>query len=258
MIPDNPRILLVNDDGVHAPGLTVLEEIARTLSDDVWIVAPEGEQSGMSRALTLTAPLRVLQLAERRFAVTGTPTDCVHMAVQNIMAGKKPDLLLSGVNSGQNIAEDVTFSGTVAGAMQGVQFGITSIALSQAYGFSGKDAIRWETARAHGPAIVQQLLSATWSENVLMNVNFPDRAPDDVAGVEVTVQGMRDHNVVHAEKRMDLRGREYFWMGFSGKKSDPAVGTDLRAIYEGRISITPLHLDLTHHDTRARLEQALK
>lgn len=257
MIPDNPRILLVNDDGVHAPGLAVLEDIARTLSDDVWIVAPEGEQSGMSRALTLTAPLRIQQLGERRFAVTGTPTDCVHMAVQNIMAGKTPDLLLSGVNSGQNIAEDVTFSGTVAGAMQGIQFGITSIAFSQAYGFSGKAAIQWETARQHGPGILQKLLSAQWSQNVLMNVNFPDRAPDDVAGVEVTVQGMRDHNVVHAEKRMDLRGREYFWMGFTGKKSDPAVGTDLRAIYEGRISITPLHLDLTHHDTRDRLAKAL-
>jgi 5'-nucleotidase len=179
------------------------------------------------------------------------------MAVQNIMAGKTPDLLLSGVNSGQNIAEDVTFSGTVAGAMQGIQFGITSIAFSQAYGFSGKAAIQWETARQHGPGILQKLLSAKWSQNVLMNVNFPDRAPDDVAGVEVTVQGMRDHNVVHAEKRMDLRGREYFWMGFTGKKSDPAVGTDLRAIYEGRISITPLHLDLTHHDTRDRLAKAL-
>jgi 5'-nucleotidase len=205
---DNPRILLVNDDGIHAPGMAVLEEIARTISDDVWTVAPLEEQSGMSRALTLNAPLRVSGFGPQRFAVNGTPTDCVHMAVHGVIKGKSPDLVLSGVNHGQNIAEDVTLSGTVAGAMQGLQLGIPSVAFSQAYGFEGKAAIKWETARRFGPLILERLLKARWSENVLMNVNFPDRDPDRVAGVEVTVQGARDQTILHAEQRTDLRGRD--------------------------------------------------
>jgi 5'-nucleotidase len=250
-----PRILLTNDDGIDAPGLEALEHIARSISDDVWIVAPLTEQSGMSRALTLNAPLRVTRRGEKSFAVDGTPTDCVHMAFDALL-DDKPDLVLSGVNSGQNIAEDVTFSGTVAGAMQGVQLGVPSVAFSLAYGFHGRARMRWETARAHGPKVLAQLLEARWSENTLINVNFPDRDPDDVAGVEVTVQGRRDHNILHAEQRTDLRGRDYYWLGFRGTLSDPAVGTDLRAIYEGRISITPLQLDLTDHDARARLAAA--
>lgn len=253
-----PRILLTNDDGIDAPGLEALEHIARSISEDVWVVAPLSEQSGMSRALTLNAPLRVTQRGERRFAVDGTPTDCVHMAMQGLMEDAEPDLVLSGVNAGQNIAEDVTFSGTVAGAMQGTQLGVRSIAFSMAYGFQGRAAIQWETAKAHGPAVLKRLLAAPWSENTLINVNFPDRAPDDVAGTEVTVQGRRDHNILHAEKRTDLRGKDYYWLGFKGQLSDPPVGTDLRAVYEGRISITPLHLDLTNYDARERLSRALK
>ena len=253
-----PRILLTNDDGIDAPGLEALEHIARSVSDDVWVVAPLTEQSGMSRALTLNAPLRVTNRGEKRFAVDGTPTDCVHMALHGLIDGAGPDLILSGVNSGQNIAEDVTFSGTVAGAMQGTQLGVRSIAFSMAYGFEGRAAIRWQTAKAHGPHVLKALLDAPWSENTLINVNFPDRDPDDVAGTEVTVQGMRDHNILHAEKRTDLRGKDYYWLGFKGKLSNPPVGTDLRAIYEGRISITPLHLDLTNYEARERLSKALK
>jgi 5'-nucleotidase len=250
------RILLTNDDGIDAPGLEVLESIARTVSDDVWIVAPLDEQSGMSRALTLNAPLRIMERGPKRIAVTGTPTDCVHMAMDGLIEGAKPDLVLSGVNSGQNIAEDVTFSGTVAGAMQGTQLGVRSVAFSQAYGFQGRAAIQWETARTHGPAVLKTLLDAKWSENTLININFPDRAPDQVAGVEVTVQGMRDQSNLHAERRTDLRGRDYFWLGFTGRLSNPPVGTDLRAVYDGRISITPLQLDLTNHDSRRRLDGA--
>jgi len=250
------RILLVNDDGIHAPGLKVLETLARTICDDVWVVAPAEEQSGMGRALTLNAPLRVERFGEQRFSVSGTPTDCVHMAL-DVLMDSKPDLILSGVNSGQNIADDVTVSGTVAGAMQGVQMGIRSIAFSQAYGFEGRAAIRWETAEAHGPRVLKALLDTPWSENTLINVNFPDRAPDQVSGVEVTSQGARDQVILHADARKDLRGRDYYWLGFNGKLSDPPVGTDLRAIYEGRISITPLQLDLTNYDARTRLTDAL-
>ncbi len=178
------------------------------------------------------------------------------MGLDGLIEGKRPDLVLSGVNSGQNLAEHVTLSGTVAAAMQGTQLGVPSIALSQAYGFQGRAAIEWDTARTHGPAILKRLLDAQWSQNTLINVNFPDRKADQVTGTEVTVQGFRDQNILHAEQRTDLRGKDYYWLGFSGKLSNPPVGTDLRAIYEGRISITPLQLDLTHHDARARLDKA--
>ena len=256
MLDANPRILITNDDGIHAPGLEVLEHIAASVSDDVWVVAPAEEQSGMSRALTLNMPLRVRKIEEKRFAVTGTPSDCILMGVQDIL-DREPDLVLSGVNRGQNIAEDVTVSGTVAGAMQGLTLGIPSVAFSQAYGIEGRAAIKWQTARAFGPEVLRRLLDARWSENVLMNVNFPDREPDDVKEIEVTVQGRRDQHNLHAEQRHDLRGQPYYWLGFAGKLSDPALGTDLRAIYDGRISVTPLHMDLTHHDTRERIAGTL-
>ena len=250
------RVLISNDDGVHATGLGVLERIARNVSDDVWVVAPETEQSGQSRALTLTAPIRVRRIEDRRFAITGTPTDCVLLGVMELIEGARPDLVLSGVNRGQNIAEDVTFSGTIAAAMQGMQLGVPSIAFSQAQGFRGGQTIPWETAEAHGPRILTALLDAGWPAGVVMNVNFPDRAPQDVAGVEVTVQGFRDEGIVHAEQRTDLRGNAYYWLGYKGRLSNPADGTDLRAIYDGRISVTPLHIDLTekgfHADLAAR------
>lgn len=252
IVGKNPRILITNDDGIRASGLKVLYDIACSISDDVWVVAPAEEQSGMSRALTLNMPLRVRKMEERWYAVTGTPSDCVLMGVQEYL-DPEPDLVLSGVNRGQNIAEDVTVSGTVAGAMQGMTLGIPSIAFSQAYGFSGRAAIKWETARHWGPAVLKRLLSLDWSQNILMNVNFPDCDPEDVTDVEMTVQGFRDQHNLHAEERKDLRGFKYYWLGFHGHLSDPPLGTDLRAIYDGRISITPLHVDLTHHQTRDRL-----
>ncbi len=166
--------------------------------------------------------------------------------------------MLSGVNRGQNIAEDVTFSGTIAGAMQGMQLGIPAIALSQARGFRGEEAaIPWDTAEAFGAGIVGQLLKHGWPKDVLMNVNFPDLPPEQVAQVEVTFQGRRDHHSVYADKRTDLRGGAYYWLGFHGKRSDPPQGSDLRAIYEGRISVTPLHVDLTHAETIHALKGVL-
>lgn len=250
------RILCVNDDGIHATGLAVLERIARQFSDDVWVIAPESEQSGASRALTLTAPIRVRQDGPQRFAVSGTPTDCVLLGVHEIMQGVRPDLVLSGVNRGQNIAEDVTFSGTIAGAMQGMQLGIPSIALSQAKGLRDGGAIAWETAERHGPGVVAQLLKKGWPAGVVMNVNFPDCEPDDVQGVAVTRQGHRDQLVIYADKRTDLRGEQYYWLGFRGKLSTAGVGTDLEAIYQRRVSITPLHVDLTETAVLADMARA--
>jgi 5'-nucleotidase len=243
------RILVTNDDGIEAEGLAALERIAAQVGDEVWVVAPETEQSGASRALTLSEPLRVRRVNDRRWAVAGTPTDCVTLAVQELMPDK-PELVLSGVNRGQNVAEDVTMSGTVAGAIEGMALGIPSIALSQAMQYFHDEVVaHYETAEAYGPGIVNKLLDAGWPADVVINVNFPGRPPEQVSTVEVTRQGFRDVQTRYLDKRTDLRGRDYFWIGYRAIPSKPADGTDLRAIYDGRISVTPLHIDLTHMKT---------
>jgi 5'-nucleotidase len=251
------RILVTNDDGIHAEGLQALERIARALSDDVWVVAPEYEQSGVSRSLTLTDPLRVRRLDARRFAITGTPTDCVAVAVQDLVEGGRPDLVLSGVNHGQNLAEDVTMSGTVAGAIEGMALGIAGVALSQSRPFAEGEPMSFAPAEAFAPGIVERLLEIGWPKGVVINLNFPARAVEAIEAVEVTRQGARDVRTRYAERRTDLRGREYYWLGYRNLPSKPEDGTDLRAIYEGRISVTPLHIDLTHmqtvHDLKAQL-----
>ncbi|MEH6663672.1 MAG: 5'/3'-nucleotidase SurE [Brevundimonas sp.] len=244
------RILLTNDDGIEAEGLAALERIARELSDDVWTVAPAVEQSGKGRGITLTEPLRVNRVNDRRFAVTGTPTDCVVLAVNDLMADHRPDLVLSGVNRGHNVGEDCSYSGTVAGALQGMAFGIRSIALSQSLErFHDEVTAHWETAEAFAPAIISRLLDQTWRDGVVMNLNFPALPPELVKQVEVTRQGFRDIGEMHAVRRTDLRGRDYYWMSFRGAKQEHAEGTDLRAMDEGRISVTPLHIDLTHRES---------
>jgi 5'-nucleotidase len=251
------RILVTNDDGIHAPGLKALEKIARKLSSDVWVVAPEEEQSGSAHSLSLANPLRVRKLSAKKYAVRGTPSDCVLMAVRHIMMEMPPDLVLSGVNRGQNIADDVTYSGTIAAAMEGTQLGIPSIALSQAFGFSGHANVKWATAEHFAPEIIKKLVAAGWPEEVLINVNFPDVVPGSVTGIEVTRQGKRDQSLVRVEERIDARNNPYYWLGFERILSNPPQGTDLRAIYEGRISITPLHMDLTHMRTSKALSDAL-
>ena len=253
---DPVRILLTNDDGIHAPGLKALEAIAHELSEDVWIVAPEREHSGASRSLTLSHPLRLREIDERRYAVQGTPADCVLMGVRHVL-NNPPDLLLSGVNRGQNIADDVTYSGTVAGAMEGTALGIPSMALSQSYGFSSRSTIRWQCAQAHGAALVARLWDVDMGAGNLININFPDCEPGEVSGTEVTTQGKRDQNLLLIDERVDAREQPYFWLGFRREMSNPAQGTDLRAIYENRISVTPLHLNLTQMDALGTLKNAL-
>lgn len=247
------RILITNDDGVEAPGLDVLHQIASELSDDVWTVAPETDQSGAAHSLTLHEPLRVRQLNARTYAVKGTPTDCVIMCVRHILQNQKPDLVLSGVNSGHNIADDVTYSGTIAGAIEGTLLGIPSIALSLAVNYEDRTELRWQTPMKHGAPLIRRLLKAGWPKNVLLNVNFPDRDPDDVQGVEVTAQGKRDQDYLRIVDRTDARGKPYYWLGFNRSLSEPEKGTDLWALREGRISVTPLHLDLTDIETCRKL-----
>ena len=244
------RILLTNDDGVNAEGLAVLERIAAELAEEVWVCAPETNQSGASRALTLSEPLRVRRIEPRKFAVMGTPTDCVVLALQNLMVGQRPDLVLSGVNRGMNAAEDVTMSGTVAGAIEAMSLGVPAIALSQRMTYTAADEHRpFDAAEAHGPGLVARLVELGWPSDVILNINFPAVAASEVSEVEVTRQGFRDVQTRYAEERTDLRGQAYYWLGFRMAEQAPAKGTDLRAADEGRISVTPLHIDLTHMPT---------
>ena len=251
------RILVTNDDGINAPGLEILEEVARALSDDVWVVAPEAEQSGASHSLTLSEPLRARQLAERRFAVRGTPTDCVMMGVNHLIPGASPDLVLSGVNRGQNLAEDVGYSGTVAGAMEGTTLGIASIALSQAFNIHHPGEPAFETARKNAGWVIRDLLAAGWPAGILLNVNFPDLPERDDLQIAVTKQGRRDQSANIIEERKDPRGIAYFWIGFRRDRSEAPPGSDLKAVYDGKISVTPLHLDRTHEASRHALATAL-
>ncbi|CUW44349.1 stationary phase survival protein SurE [Brucella vulpis] len=250
------RILLTNDDGIHAEGLAVLERIARKLSDDVWVVAPETDQSGLAHSLTLSEPLRLRQIDARHFALRGTPTDCVIMGVRHVLPGA-PDLVLSGVNSGANLADDVTYSGTVAGAMEGTLLGVWAIALSQEYEYAGdRRIVPWETAEAHAPELIGRLMEAGWPEGVLLNLNFPNCAPEEVKGVRVTAQGKLSHDA-RLDERRDGRGFPYFWLHFGRGKAPVADDSDIAAIRSGCISVTPLHLDLTAHKVRAELGAAL-
>lgn len=249
------RILLTNDDGIHAPGLAVLERIARTLTHDVGIVAPETDQSGLAHSLTLNDPLRLRKVSEQHFALRGTPTDCVIMGIQEVLKGK-PDLVLSGVNSGANLADDVTYSGTVAGAMEGALQGVRSIALSQAHIFDGERRVPWEVAETHAPALLDKLMHVDLPANSFLNVNFPNCRPEEVKGIEVTDQGKLSFGLM-AEQRRDGRGFPYYWLKFDGRKSDLKPGTDVNALAEGRVSVTPLKLDLTDHAAQAAIRSAL-
>jgi 5'-nucleotidase len=249
------KILVTNDDGIHAPGLDVAERIARKLSDEVWIVAPETDQSGVAHSVTLSDPIRMRQAGERRFAIRGTPTDCVIMGFK-VVIGEKPDLIISGVNRGQNIADDVTYSGTVAGAMEGTMLGIPSIALSQAYGVDTRDNPPFATAEAHAPGVIARLIEAGFGSGVLFNVNFPNCRPDEVRGTVLARQGQRFPDWLRVEKRNDGRGFPYYWIGFQRSKTEPEEGTDLWAIGNGLISITPLSLDFTEHRVIERLSGA--
>lgn len=242
------RILVTNDDGIHAPGLGALERIAAELSDEVWTVAPELDQSGLSHSLSLNDPLRLREISERRFALRGTPSDCVIMAVRRLLDGNPPDLILSGVNSGQNVADDVTYSGTIAGAIEGTLLGIPSVALSQAYTFEeGHRQVPWETAERHGPGLIRKLIDFGFPEGILYNLNFPNRSPDDVAGTVITEQGKLTHGL-HIEERKDGRGLPYFWLAYRRRRPEVRRGTDLYAIESGEVSVTPLRLDMTAYD----------
>lgn len=245
------RILISNDDGINSPGIRLLAKVARTLCRDVWIVAPEQEQSGASHSLTLHRPLRVRKLGQRRYAVDGTPTDCVLLAVNSIMRGKRPTLVLSGINAGGNLGEDVTYSGTVAAAMEATLLDVPAIALSQHHGDRG--GIRWTTAEAYAGEVIRRLTSRPWPRSTLINVNFPDVPAEHVTGMAATSQGRRKIGGSLSE-RIDPRGRPYYWIGPLRSEAPDQPGTDLCAVMQGKVSLTPICLDLTNVSALAALD----
>lgn len=248
MIPENlsdTRILVTNDDGIHAPGIAVLTRIAQSLSNDVWVVAPETEQSGAGHSLTLHQPLRTEKLDERRYTVSGTPTDSVLLAVKEIIPDDKPlGLILSGINRGVNIAEDITYSGTIAAAMEGTLLDIPSIALS--HEIKPDADVLWETAEHYAALVLSSLSGFQWPKGNFISINTPHLPVDEVKGVHLATQGRRKI----AEKldgRIDPKGRPYYWIGGVGfEKDDLMPGTDHTLLHEGYVTVTPLCMDLTN------------
>ena len=259
------RILVSNDDGIDAPGLQSTIKIAEQLSDEVWVIAPLEEHSGASHSLSLSKPLRMEERGARHFAIGGTPTDCVMVATRHLMKDYLPDLILSGVNWGQNIADDVSYSGTVAGAKEGTVFGIKSIAMSQAVLFSGEPGSwmpRFEVAEKHAPGLIEKLLDTDWAHETLININFPHVDINDNPQIRVVKQGKRDRSILGLEERVDPRGRSYFWYNFDRLVDEngqlvytPGKDTDIEAITQGHIAITPLHMD---HTSESLTENLLK
>ncbi|XUU61911.1 5'/3'-nucleotidase SurE [Erythrobacter sp. HA6-11] len=241
------RILVTNDDGIHAPGLEVLEAIAAEFSDDVWVCAPSDNQTGAGHSLTLSMPVRLRKHGAKRFSVTGTPTDAVSIGLKQVM-DSPPDLILSGVNAGANLGDDITYSGTVSAAMEGSLAGIRSIGLSQVMKQERPDwGDRFAAARAWGPKAIQPLLEAELEPRTLVSVNFPCLSAEEVNGIRVVRQGFHDYERSSVIEARDPRGGRYYWFGLDAIEHTPDHNTDLEAIAEGFVSVTPLQLDLTHH-----------
>jgi len=247
------RILLTNDDGIHAPGLELLEAIAAELSDDVWVCAPAEENSGAGHSLTLHLPVRLREHGERRYAVTGTPTDAVNLALRKLFADRPPDLIISGINNGENLADDITYSGTISAAMEGALAGIPSVALSQAMrdGSHGFAAAQFWAANVLAP-----LLDLQMAKRTVININFPSLPADQVKGIRVVRQGFHDYARGSLIEAADPRGRPYYWFGLHDIEHTLDHGTDLEAIAEGYVAVTPLQLDLTHYASLGTLAES--
>jgi 5'-nucleotidase len=247
------RILLTNDDGIHAPGMAVLEAIAARLSDDIWICAPSEENSGAGHSLTLHQPVRLHQLGPRRFAVTGTPTDAVNLALRKLFTEHMPDLVISGVNNGENLADDVTYSGTISAAMEAAMAGIPAVALSQAM----RDAGHGFSAAEHwADKVLAPLIDLRMARRTVVNINFPPLPAEAVKGIRVVRQGFHDYARGALVEGVDPRGRPYYWFGLHDIEHTLDHGTDLEAVSDGYISVTPLHLDLTHYASIGNLAEA--
>jgi len=247
------KILVTNDDGIRADGIAVLEKIARGISENIWVVAPETEQSCQSHSLTLERPLRIKKLEEKRYCIDGTPSDCMLLAINHIFKDSRPDLVLSGVNFGRNAGVDVTYSGTIAAAMEATLLGVPAIAFSQEI-VDGKAS--WDVPETHAENIVRKLVALpAWPERVLMNVNFPNSRRTKINGMKVVshLGGKSSDSIMEREGRW---GDPYFWVGHSVYEKF-AGDTDGAALEAGYISVTPLHMDMTHYELLAQMREQL-
>jgi 5'/3'-nucleotidase len=249
------RILITNDDGIEAPGLKVLEAIASGLAREVWVVAPEHDQSGVSHAVSLHHPIRVSEHGPRRYGITGTPGDCAVMGLCHLMKDGPPQLLLCGVNRGANLGLETVFSGTVGGAMTGMMLGIPSIALSQAW--ADRAHVRWDTAGALGGLTVRQLLAIGWGAETCLNVNFPDLPAADVGPLTLARQGLGLIQGMQVETRTDPRGLDYHWISFRRGPREQGPESDLDALRAGHIVVTPLRYDRTDEEAYEILAKKL-
>lgn len=245
------RVLLTNDDGFDAPGIQVLERVALSLADEVWVVAPDQDQSGVSHALSLHHPLRVTEHGVRRFSVSGTPGDCVAMAARKLMPAA-PDLVLSGINRGANLGVETVFSGTVGAAMTALLLGLPAIALSQA--FTDRAAVPWATAEAHAAGVIAQFAGGDWADRAILNVNFPDCPPEAVGPVTLTRQGAGLVEDLQILSGTDPRQIDYHWLKIAraGRVDEP--GTEAHALGQGRIAVTPLQFERTSREALIRLQ----
>jgi 5'-nucleotidase len=249
------RVILTNDDGIDAPGMAVLEEIAAQIAKEVWVVAPEHDQSGQSHAISLHHALRVHERGFRRFGVTGTPGDCAAMGICYLMKDCPPQLMLSGVNRGLNLGIESVFSGTVGGAMTAMMLGVPAIALSQA--FTDRRNVPWDTARTLGAKTIERLVEIGWADRACLNVNFPPLPADEAGPIALAKQGEGVIAGMNVESRVDPRGMTYHWLNFHRSDRQQSPGTDYSAMRAGRIVVTPLRYDRTDEDAFNELAQKL-
>ena len=248
------RILLTNDDGIDAPGLEVLEAIAGELAREVWVVAPEHDQSGISHAISLHHALRVSQRGPRRFGISGTPGDCAVMGICHL-TDRPPDLLLSGVNRGLNLGMETVFSGTIGGAMTGMMLGVPSIALSQAY--KDRNNPLWDASRTLGARVVRELLAIGWGKDACLNVNFPACSAAEAGPLTLARQGVGMIAGMHVETRVDPRGMTYHWLNFKRGDREQGPESDYDALRAGNIVVSPLRYDRTDEEAYMALAEKL-
>ena len=242
-----PSILVTNDDGIHSEGLARLAAALGEIGE-VSVVAPDRERSAVSHALTLHRPLRINRIREGWWAVEGTPTDCVYLATRSLMKDRRPVLVASGINMGSNLGDDIHYSGTVSAAFEGTVLGIPSMAISMI----GRGPYHFETAAAFAVRLARRVLEEKPNGDTLFNVNVPNVKPEEISGVAVTKMGKRHYGDAVIEN-VDPRGRKYYWIGGTELDAENIPGSDCNAVLERKISVTPLHLDLTNHDAIARL-----
>jgi 5'/3'-nucleotidase len=249
------RILITNDDGYDAPGLQVLEKVATSLAREVWVVAPAEDQSGTSHSISLHDPLRVHRHGGRRFAVRGTPGDCVAIGVGHLMSNARPDLVLSGVNRGANLGKETVFSGTIGAAMTSMLLGVPAIALSQA--FVDSSAVPWDAALEHAPDVIRRLVTMGWESDACLNINFPPRPANEVKSLKLTSQGAGILQGVEVVTRNDPRGNDYHWLRLTRVPREDVADSETVALKNGHISVTPLKFERTHESALDRLRLTL-